>query len=106
MSHCISKCNCCLVQVLCNKNARVVKRRSYRSFTPLHLAVVKMQPMIIESLVEHGIDLNLTEDMNGCTALHLAIENLISCGGCGITADRLFTLQEIEPNQFVSAVLL
>lgn len=78
-----------------------MKHRSYCSFTPLQLAVIKMQPSIIEKLVECGVDLNLTEDKNGCTALHLAVDNLISCKGCGVTADRLFYLQEIEWDQLV-----
>lgn len=46
---------------------------SFRSQTPLHLAVITKQPFIVRKLLLAGANIDL-RDRNGKTALHLACE--------------------------------
>lgn len=76
--------------------------RYYNGYTPLHLAIVKMQPAIVERLIESaGVGVNLVEDKNHATPLHIAMERLIECKACSISASRLLDLQQVEYNDAV-----
>lgn len=77
-----------------------MKNREFISFTSLHLAVYQTYPEMVERLIESGVEMNLFEDINRCTPLHIAVEILIN-RGCNLTPDCLLELQQVEQNQLV-----
>uniref|UniRef100_A0A915JVF6 Uncharacterized protein n=1 Tax=Romanomermis culicivorax TaxID=13658 RepID=A0A915JVF6_ROMCU len=79
-------------------NGRIMRNRDYNSFTALHLAVSKMFPKCVETLIDQGkAELSLTEDINQMTPFHVAVENLIKTGG-KFSVENLFHLQQIPPH--------